>query len=94
MPSGRAEGNFGKPFKARRGVTQGSLLSPKLFNTLVDAVVQECIYRLNGKWGDIEGVSWEVDAFVDIFYTDDVLVASRYPSLLQTALNILAELFG
>ena len=90
----QAEGNFGKPFKAQRGVTQGGPLSPKLFITLVDAVVWECIYRLNGKWGVIEGLRWAVDAFVSIFYDNDALVALRHLALLQMALNVLAELFG
>ena len=31
----RAEGNFGRIFKADRGVTQGGPLSPKIFNILV-----------------------------------------------------------
>ncbi len=88
------EGNFGQPFKARQGVTWGGLLSPKIFNILVDAVVWECIYRLNGKWGDIEGVHWAVDAFVAIFYTDNTLVALRHLALLQMTLNVLIELFG
>jgi len=37
----RASGNYGAPFKAGRGVTQGGPLSAKLFNVLVDAVVRE-----------------------------------------------------
>ena len=37
----RASGNYGVPFKAGRGVTQGGPLSAKLFNILVDAVAQE-----------------------------------------------------
>ena len=37
----RASGNYGVPFKAGRGVTQGGLLSTKLFNIMVDAVVRE-----------------------------------------------------
>jgi len=37
-----AKGNYGRPFKAGRGVTQGGpLLSAKLFNIIVDAVVCE-----------------------------------------------------
>ena len=35
----RAKGNYGRPFKAGRGVTQGGPLSAKLFNIIVDAVV-------------------------------------------------------
>ena len=37
----RASGNYGASFKAGRGVTQGGLLSTKLFNIMVDAVVRE-----------------------------------------------------
>ncbi len=39
----RAAGNYGMTFKAGRGVTQGSPISAKLFNILVDAVVWEWI---------------------------------------------------
>ncbi len=37
----RANGNYGRPFKAGRGVTQGGPLSPKLFSILINAVVRE-----------------------------------------------------
>jgi len=37
----RAKGNYGRPFKAGRGVTQGGPLSAKLFNIIIDAVVRE-----------------------------------------------------
>ncbi len=36
-----ASGNYGGPFRAGQGVTQGGPLSAKLFNILVDAVVRE-----------------------------------------------------
>ena len=35
----RAGGYFGTGFKGKRGVTQGDLLSPTIFNVVVDAVV-------------------------------------------------------
>ena len=35
----RASGNYGTPFKAGCGVTQGGPLSAKLINIMVDAVV-------------------------------------------------------
>ncbi len=37
----RTSGNYGGPFCAGQGVTQGGPLSAKLFNILVDAVVRE-----------------------------------------------------
>ncbi len=43
----RADGNFGRPFKAKWGVTQGGPLSPKMFNILVDVVVRECWKRMD-----------------------------------------------
>ena len=42
----RASGNYGMPFKAGRGVTQGGPLSAKLFNILVDAITREWFVRL------------------------------------------------
>ena len=37
----RALENYGTPFKAGRGVTQGGLLLAKLFNIMVDAVARK-----------------------------------------------------
>ena len=42
----RALGNYGTPFKAGRGVTQGGPLSAKLFNVVVDVVVREWLRLL------------------------------------------------
>ncbi len=42
----RASGNYGSPFCAGRGVTQGRPLSTKLFNILVDAVTREWVRQL------------------------------------------------
>jgi len=36
----RQAGYFGRPFKARRGVRQGYIVSPFIFNIMVDAVVR------------------------------------------------------
>jgi hypothetical protein len=38
--------NYGVPFKARRGMTQGSPLSAKLFNLVVDAAACKWLVRL------------------------------------------------
>jgi hypothetical protein len=39
----RVSGNYGSPFCAGHGVTQGEPLSIKLFNILVDVVVREWV---------------------------------------------------
>jgi hypothetical protein len=49
----RASGNYGTPFKAGRGVTQGGPLSAKLFNILVNAVAHEWFRELR-EGGDYE----------------------------------------
>ena len=45
----RANGNYSRPFKAGRGVTQGGTLSPKLFNILIDDIVREWLRHAAGK---------------------------------------------
>ncbi len=64
------------PFKAYRGVTQGSPLSTKLFNILVNAVVQEGVQHLQGEWDRINELRWSVEVFLALFYADDSLVVS------------------
>ncbi len=45
------------------------------------------------QWDSIEGLHWAVEGFISLFYTDDVLVASIYPEMLQSSINVLTELF-
>ncbi len=51
----RAKGNYGRPFKAGRGVTQGGPLLAKLFNILVDAVVREWMRLMRETLDDSDG---------------------------------------
>ena len=51
-------GYYGKPFRAQRGVRQGDIISPMVFNIMVDAVVRHCYAN---KLGDDESK----------FYADD-----------------------
>jgi hypothetical protein len=90
-------GNYGVPFKAGRGVTQGGPLSAKLFNILVDAVAQEWFVRLQQEGlADHHSVGYLTElmrSFFAIFYVDDAYFALRDPVFLQTALDIVVELF-
>ncbi len=92
----RMSGNYGLPFKASRGMTQGSPLSAKLFNLVVDAVTRKWLV-----WLPLKGVRDHGEQYLDklmqgflaIFYVDDAYFSSRDPVFLQMALSILVELF-
>jgi hypothetical protein len=91
----RAYGNYGVPFKSGRGVTQGCPLSAKLFNIIVDAMVQEWhrILRSEMLEDDEEEMDRMMAALFAIFYVDDAYVAARDPVFLQRALNALMDTF-
>jgi hypothetical protein len=92
----RAKGNYSRPFKAGRGVTQGGPLSllAKLFNIVVNAVIQEwmrlmCV-AIDGAEGNL--AKRIVGLFV-VFYDNDSYIASCNAEFLQEALNILIKTF-
>jgi hypothetical protein len=87
-------GNYGEPFKAGHGVTQGGPLSAKLFNILVDAVVCE-LFRLLREEGNYKEAELEelMATFFASFYVDDAFLASRDAEFLQRALDIISGLF-
>ena len=91
----RASGNYGEPFQAGRGVTQGGPLSPKLFNILVDAVAREWMRELReGSQHNEAETAQLMASFFAVFYVDDAYLASRDPEFLQRALDILVDLFA
>ena len=92
----RAKGNYGQPFQAGCGVTQGGPLSAKLFNILVDAVAREWKRLMQetldfGGAGEREKEAMLGELFA-IFYVDDGYIASRDPDFLQKALDMLVEI--
>ncbi len=89
----RAEGSFGKPFSAFRGITQGGPLSSLMFNG-VDAVVREWLWRTMDKeaaHGRFAEASREIVTVA--FFVDNGLVGSRDHVWLQSALDVLVILF-
>jgi hypothetical protein len=90
----RALGNYGAPFKAGRGVTQGGLLSAKLFNVLVDAVVREWLRLLREEMVmEEEELDEMMVTLFAIFYVDDAYITSRDPVFLQQAIDGLVSAF-
>ena len=91
----RAQGRYGRPFKAGRGVTQGGPLSPKIFNVMVDAIVREWLRQVLGEEYllpavEIDGI---VRLFTALFYADDGYIASTDAGLLQRSVDVLTDLF-
>jgi hypothetical protein len=89
-----AAGNYGKAFKAGHGITQDGLLSAKLFNILVDAVVCKWVWQLEEDGDYDKGkLAALTSTFVAIFYVDNAYLASRDAGFLQHALTLLVNLF-
>jgi hypothetical protein len=64
----RAKGNYGRPFKAGRGVTQGPPLLAKLFNIIVNAVVREWLRLMRKMLDDLGGyLSTQIEALFAYF---------------------------
>jgi hypothetical protein len=59
----RQQGYYGEPFHSERGTTQGNIISPMIFNIVVNAVVRAWLHELESK-----GLSGVVQA---IFYADN-----------------------
>jgi hypothetical protein len=78
----KSAGYFGAPFHADRGVRQGDVISPIIFNIIVDCVIRE--------WHRFMG---ESSAFIK-FYADDGNLAGVTPSTVQFGLNLLVHLFA
>ena len=84
---------YGEPFRARRGDTQGGPFSPRIFNTMVAAIVQEWLRRTIGDGAMTVGVGEEIRQFLAAFYANDGLFRSRDPARLQALLDTLVSFF-
>jgi hypothetical protein len=89
-----ASGNYGTPFKTGRGVTQGSPLSAKIFNVMVDAMVRGWLQILREE-SELEGEELDkmMDALFAIFHVDSAYIAARDPVFLQWAIDGLISTF-
>jgi hypothetical protein len=82
----RQHGYYGTPFQSnKRGTTQGDIVSPTIFNILVDAVIREWYHQLQ-----IENLAETVGA---IFYADDGHLYSTNADALQRATDLIVKLF-
>jgi hypothetical protein len=71
-----ARGNYGEPFGAEWGVTEGGPLSSLMFNVCVDAVVREWLHQTLGEEATHDGLGDHVVKILVAFYVEDRLIAS------------------
>lgn len=67
MVVARQAGYHGKPFRAERGVTQGDVISPTIFNIVTDTVIRAWI----DKCGQISDREDKPLSLATGFYADD-----------------------
>jgi hypothetical protein len=88
----RQSGYHSSPFSVRRGVTQGDVISPTIFNIVVDAVVCYWLQRtsLAASQDTSDQSQLEVSA---AYYADDGILCSHDSDQLQSGLDLFVELF-
>jgi hypothetical protein len=96
MVVARQSGYLGDPFAADRGLTQGDVISPTLFNLVCNAVVRYWLSLVSdtGEDANTGGVGLKVVKRAGLSYADNGAISSRDGEWLQRALDVLAELFG
>ena len=73
--SARAGRYYGTEFKGERGVTQGDLLSPTIFNVVVESVVRHWLHLATQEAVRRGERGRERRHQAALFYTDDGMVA-------------------
>ena len=75
---------YGKSFNAERGVKQGDIMSPTIFNIIIDSIVRDCIQKMKDKGDETTNIQ---------FYADDGIIAGDNYEQVQYILNIIKENF-
>ena len=83
----------GTPFKGYWGVTQDDSMSPTIFNTVVDAVIQYWMTLVADKEAGPVGFGRALQTLAAIFNADDGILASPLLSRIQEALEAPKGLF-
>ena len=91
----KQSGYHGDPFDATRGVTQGDIISPAIFNIIADAVIRYWLTIVSEVASDAsDGVGHNITARAAVFYADDGFVGSPDKKWLQDAFEVLVDLFA
>ena len=84
----------GPAFPAKRGTTQGGLVSPTLLNVVVDDIIRTWLaMTVEDQRVDHDGLGKTDGRCMSVFYSNDGMVDSWEPDWLQHLMNILVGLF-
>jgi Reverse transcriptase (RNA-dependent DNA polymerase) len=75
---------YGNPFFAERGVRQGDIVSPTIFNIVIDAIVRDCFAKLEEAGDDTTLVQ---------FYADDGLICGEDYDMVQKLMSLITQNF-
>ena len=90
----RKNGSNGPAFPTTRGTTQRGILSPTLFNVVVDNFTRSWLsMTIEEQRVAHDGLGKTVGQCLGVFYTDDGMVRSRKPDWVQNVINVLVGLF-
>ena len=90
----QVNGYHGPKFRATRSTTQGRIVSPALFNVVVDSVVRHWLSLTVEDEAVIQDrLGHAVDWILGVFYADDGTLGSWDLEWIQGALNVIIRLF-
>ena len=79
-------GRYGQMIFTSRGVRQGDIISPTLFNIIIDAILRFERHQMASRVGNLQ--------FLDVrFYVDDGAIAGTDPAAIQVSLDLIIEAF-
>ena len=84
---------YATPFKGSRGVTQGNIISPTIFNILVDVVIRHWEMVMAEEEEVPERFGRAVQNLAVLFYADEGILSSQWPSRIQETLDFLMGIF-
>ena len=88
----RQSGYFGRPFDTTRGVRQGDIISPMIFNIVIDAVLRSWrrwkLIAIEGEHNNNDNLFLESQ-----FYADDGMISGTNADMIQRSLDFYSSAF-
>ena len=84
---------YGRPFSTGRGVTHGDMVSPALFNIIVDAGVKTTLKEICGPQEAQHGLVWSAEEQNIYFYEDGGHIAGQDQIWVQAVLATMVGMF-